>query len=288
MFKKIFSVNDIDNQKQIIFCGIKIKFNKLILVQKLFCLKHKLLRLFKIGKNIDFDKFVITKFNISIAYNDKYYEDILNEQYLEKRFDLFERYYIPSLKAQTDKNYKAIVLFHPKTPEKYKEKIKKYEEELNGIFIPYYTEYWDTELLKKVVIKYSHNADWVMTIRLDNDDAIPLNYVKTVKDYFLPINKMFISFANGAILEDKTNFVYEYSNNSYHFLAMVENLKSNFDTVYFEWHDNVRLKCPNFLLIKTPGKPMWLEVVHDSNVSNRPRKHKRTDEKILDRFCIKK
>ena len=66
---------------------------------------------------------VITRFNLASRYRyRKLYSDVpegyylfLDEEYLEKRFAIFEKYTFPSFAAQTDMDFRWIVMFHKDT-----------------------------------------------------------------------------------------------------------------------------------------------------------------------------
>lgn len=63
----------------------------------------------------DVKHFVITLFNIKIYQKDKAKRDVLTDEWLRERLDLFERYCLPSMKQQTDKDYVWLCLFDKET-----------------------------------------------------------------------------------------------------------------------------------------------------------------------------
>lgn len=278
LLEQIFSIKNNDNHKIITLFGIKIKINFKFLFQLkqiIFIPKYIILK--QINKNNIPACFIITKFNIAIRYNGynnkKVEEDRnihLNDEYLTKRFELFEKYYIPSLLNQTDKDFKIIVLFHTQTPEFFKTKIEEYKKIFNGNFFPIFTDVWDIEKIKQT-IKANSSKEWLMSIRMDNDDGIARDFIETSKKYFCPINKMFVSYYNGVQLlekEDNTKDFYIFNRRSWHYFVFIEKLDSHIITAYNYDHGKVWKKFFNFLLIESPQKPMWLEVVHKFNVSN--------------------
>lgn len=188
---------------------------------------------------------------------------------------------MPSLNSQTDKNFKAVILFHTQTPEKFKEKIKQYKKQYK-FFEPLYVDTYNVDVIRKFIRKITKN-NWILTLRIDNDDAVSTKFVEIMKQNFAPIDKMYLSPADGACLEVDNNIAYSYRYKSGHFLGKVEKNNKNFVTVYqknnneFMEHTKV-IKLKDFLLIETPQEPMWLEVIHDSNVSNSAKKQK--DNKV--------
>ena len=84
--------------------------------------------------------FVITRFNIRIHYGcklknpeDNPMDRILDEDYLEERFYIFEKYTFPSMKNQNNKDFTWIILFHKKTPDKFKKRIERLKHEFNFV-----------------------------------------------------------------------------------------------------------------------------------------------------------
>ena len=54
---------------------------------------------------------VITRFNLKIWQKDKSNKTTLGEDWMEERFNLFERFCFPSLMHQSDKNFRWLCLF---------------------------------------------------------------------------------------------------------------------------------------------------------------------------------
>ena len=84
-------------------------------------------------KECRYKHFVITRFNIRASYECKLKNPdnnpmrrILDEDYLEERFSIFEKYTLPSMKQQTNQNFTWIILFHKNTPNSFKKKIEDF------------------------------------------------------------------------------------------------------------------------------------------------------------------
>ena len=65
--------------------------------------------------------FILTRFNLRLYPKDKNGNVTLTPEWLEHRFQLFELYTLPSLSAQTCKDFKWIVLIDRETPQEYKD-----------------------------------------------------------------------------------------------------------------------------------------------------------------------
>lgn len=60
--------------------------------------------------------FILTRFNLRLWTKDKKQQPTRTSEWLEKRFQLFETFCLPSIKSQSVKNFKWIVLFDESTP----------------------------------------------------------------------------------------------------------------------------------------------------------------------------
>ena len=85
------------------------------------------------------EHYILTRFNLRLWTKDKNRNNTRTEEWLKNRFELFERFCLPSIMNQTSQSFKWIVLFDINTPEKYKERIKSYEKACQHFF-PCYVE----------------------------------------------------------------------------------------------------------------------------------------------------
>lgn len=107
-----------------------------------------------------------------------------DEKYLDNRIRLFEKYTFPSIKNQTNKNFKWLVLFSDQTPEKYKNHMNKLQMECE-MFCPLYLqdeEAYDFDNYLKSVLE-NFKCDVYITTRIDNDDAISVKMVERIQNF---------------------------------------------------------------------------------------------------------
>ena len=101
------------------------------------------------NKQNEFKHIIITRFNLRMGKGYEYDKNknlTGSEEWLEKRFILFNKYCFPSLKAQLNKNFIWFVLFDSETPDRYKLRIKEYEL-LFSNFIPIF---WVLLIIRKL------------------------------------------------------------------------------------------------------------------------------------------
>ena len=100
-----------------------------------------------------FEHYIITRFNLPIfqpKVGGRTFTSC-SEEYLQYRFQLFERYCMPSIRNQSCQNFKWLVLFDMSTPEPYKQKAALWHKEYNN-FIPCYLNMEDyTEIPQEYV-----------------------------------------------------------------------------------------------------------------------------------------
>lgn len=218
--------------------------------------------------------FLLTRFNLDLFSKDKNENPTRTEEWLSDRFSLFDKYCFPSVLNQSCKNFIWIVLFDDKTPNKYKEVIKRYQAKMNN-FLPVYfssKEAWSHQkLVNQVIDEHKDNSQNLITARVDNDDALHKDFMKNV---FLLRNKCndlhhFYSFGIGLQYYAEANLAIKLLYKKNHFLASVSrnyNKEKMINILQFPHPDIANYGIP-FACIKNT-EPMWVEVVHEHNVNN--------------------
>jgi len=129
--------------------------------------------------------FLVTRFNLKKA-DWKTAKDgsiVLNEDWLNHRFDLFEKYCLPSVRNQINHDFIWCVYFDSMTPSHYKQRIQNISKN-NKCFREFYIESMN-ELLPAFQNYISENIEkeenCIITTRLDNDDIIHKNFINQSK-----------------------------------------------------------------------------------------------------------
>jgi Putative rhamnosyl transferase len=232
---------------------------------------------------INCQHFLLTRFNVRVNYDSQ--RTGVNPEWLAHRFDLFEKYCYPSVRSQTNLDFKWLVYFDSETPQAFRQKIQKYSEWQN--FIPVYlnTEFTD-EINRQVVSEYlNKNTEYLITTRLDNDDAVCRSFVQKFQDCFDEQEIEFISLVNGYVLNDRRLYLFRYPNNP--FTSLIERIdhknSHQFRTILCGEHSQISAVGK---LRKINGEPAWLQVVHGKNVSNRVRGTRQPISKLDGNFEI--
>jgi hypothetical protein len=233
-----------------------------------------------------FTHFFLTKFNLR-AFPEL--RPGCEPNWLENRFQLFDRFCFPSVRNQSNQNFQWLVFFDLDTPEAFKQKIAKYHQQwLN--FVPVYLDcplpYGQfPDEVRKVVRKYiPTDCEYLITTWLDNDDAIHRDYVQMIQDNFNKQEAETVNFIFGYQLsEGKLYFDFEMAN---HFISLIEKYNpDSFNTCLCRPHKEIYEVCHSAKKILC--KPAWIEVVHSSNYMNVYRRGFRIPtSKRLDEFGI--
>lgn len=245
----------------------------------------------------ELNHFILTRFNLKLWWKeDKNHQSIQTEEWLEERFRLFEKYTLPSLKAQTCQNFKWICLFDKDTPTRFKERILQYQQDLDT-FLPYYCGEKETKLFQSyfrhlVYKNADQSQESLLTTYLDNDDALHKDFVKEVqlKAKELKYNTI-ISYQYGIQYYEEMNISVRIPYKNNHFLTYYERLTEHLKTIWGFWHFSI-FSYPHLAieLINNKHNPIWIETIHQGNIDNDVKMtihhHLLTDKKLLLNFGI--
>ena len=214
----------------------------------------------------DFLHVIITRFNLATPGRES---EIRNRpQWLDRRFDLFKQYCFPSVSEQKCKNFSWIVYFDSETPDRYRRIVSELQEEF--YFHAYYTGLFPSDGWAGSVNElFSEKRDFIVSTRLDNDDAISKNFIMDVQNeiqknrYHAPT---FFNFTNGLILSGGRLYSHKHSSNA--FVSLIERWDDAMVTVASVPHMEI---SGHGSVVQLPRSGSWLQVVHGENVSNKVR-----------------
>jgi hypothetical protein len=224
-------------------------------------------------KEMDYRHFIVTRFNLRIdnpaMSRDKSGKEVLTREWLEHRLAHFEKYCLPSVLNQSEKNFRWILYFDTTTEEsvrrqndlleqKYPDLIKILYADGYGSFLRSYC----TDILSLCPDGLSH----VITTRLDNDDMIHKDFIKRVQVEFSGQDFTTVNFVKILMLNpevnDKLYIDYIYSN---HFISLIERItpegiKGCYSRSDRQWKDTAA--------IQVIERPYCLELISEKNLSN--------------------
>ena len=218
-----------------------------------------------------FKHFVITQFNLRLWKKDKSNVSTQTEEWLNNRFDLFDKYCFPSVISQTNTNFIWLCLFDINTPEHYRERINTYHQRFPQ-FKPCYLDHKEMANLapdlRTLISQYATAEDeYIFTTNLDNDDAIHCRMIEVLQSTFRESKaEGLYSYNHGYQYYTRLNLALKMWYPHNHFLTLVEkNTGDSLQTVKAFIHSRARFHFKN---TDIKQKPYWLEFVHDGNVAN--------------------
>lgn len=208
------------------------------------------------------DHVFLTRFNLPSAGVESLIR--ARENWLRERIELFERYTVPSIRAQTCQNFRWIVYFDPHSPRWLLDRVDKHVAAgtLVALFresVPHEALYAD---LRTVV---GSLGDQLLTTNLDNDDGLAVDFVARLQAVRATTERTAVYLRHGLIKSPAG--LYRRRDQLNAFCSVRESWDEPM-TCWADWHNRLGRHMP---VLSVGGPPAWLQVVHDNNVSNRVR-----------------
>ncbi|MEO2064647.1 MAG: glycosyltransferase [Christiangramia sp.] len=217
-----------------------------------------------------FDHFLITRFNLKKKdwLEDKNRQNVLDEDWLNHRIDLFSSYCLPSVLGQKEKEFKWLIFFERDSPTPVNNLIKKLNSYpfIEPIFLSGYEEF-QSDLPSIVQSRLNCDSEYVVTTRLDNDDALHKDFIKYLHDSFELKNNFLIDFPSGLFLELEGMIKLGHTFSPYNqFISLVESLEDHeiitvFGKEHDKWGEDYEIKSVKL-------NYAWLQITHSRNKIN--------------------
>jgi len=224
--------------------------------------------------NSHFSHFLLTRFSVAVLSR-RFQE----RAWLEKRFELFERFCFPSVEGQSTQSFDWFVFFDSSLPDDLRARVEAYSR-----FSPFHAVYVAGQFGGSVVCRelreFAAPGEYVITSRVDNDDALATTYIETVQRCFNEQVFEFVNLPDGYIWDGVR--AYSYRNVSNPFISLIERAEGCQTVLSFN-HSRVSGAGPIRQVGDTPG---WLAVVHGDNVRNSVRGKPVLDAEWKKHFAI--
>ena len=210
---------------------------------------------------------IITRFNV--LFRELAHKRVdakgLDASWLAERFDLFERYCLPSVLAQTSQEFIWLVYFNAATPPSFVERARRACAGRDNIRLLFCDIYDHALLERDLRAELIPKPEWLLTTRLDNDDGLRRDFVKRVHENLRFMGAEAINFPNGIVYAGGKTYSHRDESNA--FLSLLEPFEG-FKTVLCVQHPEMAQVA---FVRQIEGEPAWLQVIHDSNIRNRVR-----------------
>lgn len=218
--------------------------------------------------------FLLTRFNLKNTAWKNTNNEVhigLTKNWLNHRFKFFQTYCLPSVLNQTNKEFIWLLIFDIDTPKEYILKINaliKNEPNFKVIFADGFDDLLPS--IKSEIEKHIEVVDkYIITTRMDNDDTIHKDFIKTIQNLFKPIDNLILDLRKGfqLILQDKVE-VREFYDCYNPFISLVESV-TKYDTVLSKEHKNWNKNTVKIY----KNKHLWIQLIHNQNQANRKTKY---------------
>jgi hypothetical protein len=222
-----------------------------------------------------FRHLILTRFNVRIPE----FPNAGGPNWLQHRFDVFERFCLPCVRSQSNLNFDWLLLCRPDIPGNLRERLQKYAEWPN--IRPVDMEgYFTQAAVQSAVREYSQGVTHLITTRLDNDDGICRNFVEIIQNHFSGQDFEFLNFTNGYIWAEGMAYAGQHRTNP--FISLIERAE-NPSTVYSGNHMRLHELGPIRQIEEPPG---WLQVVHARNIANKAWGKPADVQSVYDHFGV--
>jgi Putative rhamnosyl transferase len=208
----------------------------------------------------DVNHVLLTRFNLP----SEGYESLVRakEGWLRERIALFERYCIPSVRAQTNQAFHWIIYFDPESHEWLKQRIENHVED--KLYTPIFRKSVSlSELLGDIRGLSIIESPRLITTNLDNDDALATDFVERIQKSAPSQGKKAVYLAHGIIKSGPRLYLRVDRTNA--FCSVACDWASP-TSCWSDWHTRLAKSMPS---VELHGEPAWLQVVHGRNVCNR-------------------
>ncbi|WP_082506916.1 glycosyltransferase [Arthrobacter sp. Leaf337] len=203
----------------------------------------------------DFDHFLLTRFNTRLDAR-------ASEAWLRHRIGYFESLCRYSVINQTNKNFRWLIYFDADRDEWFQDEVDRLAA---GVFEPVWVDGPLSPEKAAAAVQERVSADWVITTRVDNDDALARDFIDAVQAQFGKEDHQFINFQSGLQMSDEGE-VYYRSDPSGPFISLIERRTAKpLRGVYVGRHDKIAEFGP---IRQVVTHPMWLQMVHGLNIGN--------------------
>lgn len=205
--------------------------------------------------------FLLTRYNLGN----------IDDDWLNHRYKMFSKYTSPTVSGQTNKNFKWLIFIDHRTPEKHIDNldlIRPSNSEIIKVDLKG-THFLKGEYARTFAIPFVKARcveDWIITTRLDSDDAIGNRFIEEIHKSF-SLEPSIIDFPHGYV-KVKDRFTHcKYKTNM--FISLVEK-RDSLRTVFNNGHRKWLLENKyNYIANDYKG---WLHVYHDRNYGSKKRR----------------
>lgn len=221
---------------------------------------------------VKFTHYLVTRFNVPASrwHQDRSGRPTLDAEWMRHRLDLFEKFCLPTIQGQSEKNFHWLLYCDVKTNPDDLQKINSLIQNIPNARIRHVAHMDDLIVDFKNFIT-SAATEFIITSRLDNDDGLSVDYISSVQKLFKEKDQHLVNFCTG-ISYDIHNRVLT-SNPKFflnHYGSLIENKKPADELItIMGFHHTAP---PAMVSIENvTGNIRWLKIIHDRNAKSQQR-----------------
>lgn len=210
------------------------------------------------GSTREFDHLILTRFSVRREGPPQ------TDDWLHYRWAFFCDALAASVAAQTITDFRWLVYFDIETPPWLRAEIERVAP---GLFTPVFVAGWSETIVRESVLPFASAAPYLITTRIDSDDAVATRFVADVQACFDRQDAVYVNLLSGVQIE-RTGELYRYDEPSNPFISFIEKREGDQlpRTVFFDpAHGRSRMHAD---ILNVVGPPRWMQIIHGSNVAN--------------------
>lgn len=210
------------------------------------------------GAAPDYDVFLLTRFAIRW---DRYQTKCVDDAWLRRRVELFERWTLPSVQAQRFKRFQWWLLIERDVPAWFRKRAAGWPATLTEM--PSGRELWSVKIDR--MVKRATTTPWTLVARLDSDDCLAATYFSSAVQALatLPRERRWLIHQHGYWHTPKVCHLGNYRWRQFPFLFE----RSDVHGGVFQCEHGFIKRHGKVVELPDPG---WLTVVHGGNARNSP------------------
>lgn len=212
----------------------------------------------RVSATREFDHVILTRFSVRFEGFPP-----IEDDWLAYRWAFFRDALAASVARQTVRDFQWLVFFDIDTPAWLRAEIEVVGE---GLFTPRYVATWSSRVAQAAVAEVS-DTPFLITTRIDSDDAIAIQFVADVQSRFDHQESMYVNLLCGVQVE-RTGEVYRYDEPCGPFISYIERRVASIPprTVFQSLsHGQSQLFAD---VLNVVGPPRWMQIIHGSNLAN--------------------
>lgn len=213
-----------------------------------------------------FKHLLITRFNLRNPKWDftKNNESLLNDEWMQSRMQLFKNFCFPSICAQSNPDFEWLIYFDSTTSATFKKEIMELiqgKENIKAFFIDGMNAFYPS------IQEYIQNitTPFLITSRIDNDDCIHKDFIKTVQQNFQKQDFQAIDIIKGYSLQIEPEIILGKKEHIFNpFISLIEK-NENPKTIWLSDHNMWKKETR---ITQVTNKRLWLSIIHQKNKVN--------------------